>query len=767
LQAAPHSRHGYDIVDPTRISAELGGDAGLDLLSQALAAHEMHLLLDIVPNHMSTHHHNRWWWDVLKNGRSSPYARYFDIDWHPPRQDLHRRVMLPVLGDALDVLLRRDEIRLAGDRGEPMLRYGDQLFPVAPDSLEAGAGPPGAGGLANLLARQHYLLCPWREAARDINYRRFFDINELVGLRAEDETVFADTHRLVLELVADGRVAGLRVDHVDGLRDPSAYLARLREAAPDAYIVVEKIHSQDEPLPHWPVHGTTGYDFIDRFEATYTSGRQESLDSMLDLQARFGGDRTPFPETAYQAKLLVVRAAFASEVQRLARLLQQVCSLRGIEVSLENAAEAVVQLSACHDGYRSYVRPGEPVDAATARHWNAAVRQAEARSPDIDPRIYGVAGEVMTLAVPEEAASEFALRMQQLTGPVAAKGVEDTALYRYTRLLSRNEPGSDPGRQSSDPSDFHAFTSAAARLRPHTMLATSTHDTKRSEDVRARIGLLSQIPRQWRSTVLRWSDHNRRHKQNNLPDPRTEYYLYQTLVGAYPIEVERIQAHMLKAAREAKLNTSWIEPRAAYEAALSRFVTGAMSDGEFMTDLEGFVVELRDAAYGVSLAATLIKLTAPGVPDIYQGCEVWQRTLVDPDNRGSVDYEMRLKLLENVVRMDASDAWKERESGALKVFVIQRVLQLRRERPELFATDATYAGLPVGPSGEALAFSRGAEMVTVARRACAPGVAFGEDRLQLPAGTWHDQLGGMQWSGGTQRTGDVLSTLPVALLVRT
>jgi (1->4)-alpha-D-glucan 1-alpha-D-glucosylmutase len=656
--------------------------------------------------------------------------------------------------------------------------------------------------LDDLLGQQNYRLAYWRTGAEELSYRRFFDIETLAGLRVEDEAVFADTHRLILGLVADGTVDGLRVDHVDGLADPEGYLARLRDATGGGYVAVEKILQADEELPgSWPVAGTTGYDFLNHAGRLFVDPLQEA--AMLGCYIRFTGRQQPYAEVAHAAKHQIMREDLVAEVERLTGLLADVCERhrRHRDHTRRELRDALREIVAAFPVYRTYARAGHPVLAADQARVAAAVDTAWRRRPDLDAELLGFIGELLTGGFPGEAEASFAVRFAQVSAPVMAKGQEDTAFYRHLPLISLNEVGGDPGRfgrassarsdgsdadprtEEDGPEDFHRAMAAAARHWPEAMLTLSTHDTKRSGDVRARISVLSELPEQWESAVARWSDRNEPHKRDIWPDRNAEYLLYQTLVGAWPIGEGRAAAFMQKAAKEAKVHTSWVDPNADYDDALAAFVTAVLADRDFVADLEGFLAEHRIVERGRvnSLAQTALLLTCPGIPDLYQGTELWDLSLVDPDNRRPVDYSRRRALLEGLVHAGPEQALARAEEGGPKLWLIHRVLGHRRRHPQAYGPGSGYEPLDVrGPGARhAVAFERtGGLAVIVPRLAADPGTGEPESRrragdtawpgttVELPGGGWVDVLTGERVAGGSVSVADLLERFPVAVLGR-
>ncbi|MDP9387878.1 MAG: malto-oligosyltrehalose synthase [Actinomycetota bacterium] len=635
-----------------------------------------------------------------------------------------------------------------------------------------------------LLDRQNYRLAYWRTAGRELDYRRFFDISTLVGIRVEDPQVFHDTHALVLGWVRDGVVDGLRIDHPDGLRDPEGYVRRLREASGGAWTVLEKILQPGERLPaRWPVAGTTGYDFLNRVGGLFVDpdGRRP----LLDLYAELTGQPTDFAEVVYDKKHLVLRHILAADLNRLTALFVQVCerNRRYRDYTRHELHEVLREVTACFPVYRTYVGPdGTPAREEDRAYVEAAVDGATARRPDLDAELFAFLRDLLLLrhraaeapglptpADPVEA--ELVARFQQMTGPVMAKGVEDTAFYTFLPLVSLNEVGGHPETWGTSVEDFHRSCEEAQQQWPAGMLATSTHDTKRSEDVRARIHLLSEIPERWSQAVRRWVKGNERHRAGeNLPDANAEYLLYQTLVGAWPLSAERAVAYLEKAAKEAKAHTSWIDPNPAYDTALRHFVEATLGDEGFVAELEAFVAPLVEPGRVTSLAQTLVKLTAPGVPDTYQGTEVWDLSLVDPDNRRAVDYELRRRLLAELDGMPADRILAGSDDGLPKLHVVRAALQLRRRRPAAFAAGTgTYE--PVAARGAAaahvVAFVRGGEVATVVPRlVLGLDGRWGDTALTLPPGAWRNVLTGEDVPGGAVALERLLAPFPVALLER-
>ena len=618
--------------------------------------------------------------------------------------------------------------------------------------------------LDRLLERQNYRMSCWRTAREELDYRRFFDISTLVGLRVEDELVFADTHATVLRWVRQGHLDGLRIDHPDGLRDPEGYLHRLTEATDGAWLVVEKILEPGERLrPTWPVAGTTGYDFLNLVGGLFVDPAGEA--PLSDLMADLAGARPDWAATVAEKKELVLREVLAADVHRLTETFLRVCEAnrRFRDYTRRELAETLRSVIVAFPVYRSYVvADRDHVDADDVAVVEAAVARARDARPDLDADLFGFLADVLLLRVTGRAEADLVMGFQQLTGPAMAKGVEDTAFYTFVRLVSLNEVGGDPGRFGTSVADFHAGCVAAATSWPAGMLATSTHDTKRSEDVRARISLLSEIPGHWAERVARWRLGNERHWGEHDPDPVAEYLLYQTLVGAWPLEEQRAVAYMEKATKEAKVHTSWTDPDPVYDAAVAAFVRGVYADPDFGIDLEGFVARLVEPGRVNGLAQQLLKLTAPGVPDVYQGTELWDLSLVDPDNRRPVDFDERRRALGLV--QHAGDG------AHPKLLVTHRALDLRRRRPDLLGPGASYEPLDAtGASADhAVAFLRGGGCAVVAPRLVLGLAArrWRDTTVELPAGRWRDELTGAEVDGGLVPVAELLVSQSVALLVR-
>ncbi|HUJ14784.1 MAG TPA: malto-oligosyltrehalose synthase [Thermoanaerobaculia bacterium] len=848
LKARKGSAHGYDVVDAFALNPELGTDEDFAALQQEASSRGLGLLIDIVPNHMAASDENAWWMSVLENGPNSRYLHYFDIDWNPftSRGQTVNKILLPILGKPYGEALDAREIQLAFDCDGFFFTYYDRRLPVAPhsysrilrdtvDSLpKEGVGielhdlvvgetnVPNSrflketlwriyeqdrsfhdaldrniaringevDALDDLLDRQWYRLAYWRIASQKINYRRFFDIVDLVGVRVENPEVFEARNRRIFELVQEGKITGLRIDHIDGLYDPIGYLRklqlRLNEAgAPPAtasderrtisfYVVVEKILERCEDLPRdFPVSGTTGYDFLDTLNALFVDS--DGLARLDAFYRSFTGLTKSFAEVCYDKKKQVIEELFSGEMRSLGK------RLSGIAMADRNARDfapvdltaALTEVTACLDVYRTYLREGGPDDADRAALERALACARQHAGTSLDSRLFQFLELVLLMNPHPYLESErdnwlaFVMRWQQFTGRVMAKGVEDTAFYSYNRLLSLNEVGSDPGRDDFDGlKEFHERNRRVQSEWPGTLNATSTHDTKRSEDVRARISVLSEIPDAWTRHVRRWSRMNAHLRSNGVPDPNEELMLYQTLVGMWPLDEEeragvrdRLKQFLEKAAREAKAHTSWVSPDAGYEKALLDFADALLNHQEFCGDFLKF--QKRIAFYGAinALSQVVLKATSPGVPDFYQGSDLFDLSLVDPDNRRAVDYERRSMMLRKMKalgeRLDLATLLRRWHDGRLKMFITWRLLDLRFRRGETFANGAYE---PVDGGRNVCAFRRGGDVLVAVPRFVTEIVKPGV----FPVGeVWS---GNLSCSGRWRNvfSGDTIDTLPLA-----
>lgn len=840
LQAAPHSMHGYDVVDHHRVNEELGGTEAYDRFCLRLGECSLGQVLDIVPNHMAiSGRRNRLWWDVLENGQASGYAMYFDVDWNSPEEKLRNKTLMPILGDHYGRVLMRGEIRVQRHGGEFAVHYFDHIAPLAPESIASLAAKaaqesgseylafladslralPGCDSdsrecmearhrdkevirtlierlsnevpfigeiidkavdsvnrnpdaLHDLLEHQNYRLAYWRTAEQELGYRRFFDVNTLIGLRAENARVFADTHALILTWLREGILDGVRIDHPDGLRDPRQYFDRLRSAAPDVWIVGEKILEHGERLREdWPVDGTTGYDFMNLVNGLFVDSREEA--AFNRIYSQFTNEPTDYAAICRDKKLLIMRDLLGSDVNRLTALFSEVCNVHRDrrDFTRHDIRHAIREVAATFSVYRTYVVPERNEISEDDRTYIAeAIESAKRNRQDLDSELFDFLEDVLVMRVQGKLETEFVMRFQQFTAPVMAKGLEDTVFYSYNRLTSLNEVGGDPSRFGiGDPNVFHAFCIANRRRHPSTMLSTSTHDTKRSEDVRARIDLLSEIPRQWERALNSWAKANHKYKTDGMPGRDTEYLLYQTMIGAWPIPRDRLLPYIEKATREAKSRTSWLDPNEAFENATKRFIEAIYDDREFLAGFEKFVTPLINPGRVNSLAQVLLKLTAPGVPDIYQGSELWDLSLVDPDNRRPVDYDLRRKLLEELSGLTVAEVLKRSDEGLPKLWLTYHALRVRRENPEAFGPQSEYRPLPVtgAKASFALGYLRGDRIaVMVPRLVLKMNASWIDTAFELPEGHWRNALTGGSLSGGIPRLRQVFAEFPVALLIR-
>jgi (1->4)-alpha-D-glucan 1-alpha-D-glucosylmutase len=924
LTARPGSTHGYDVIDHGRLNPELGTESDLDALVAALAARGMGLLLDVVPNHMCiASPANHWWSDVLENGRSSPYAPFFDIDWHPPKSELDEKILLPVLGRQYGRVLEGSEIRIGYAAGAFQAHYGGAVFPIGPrtilpllepivtdlrrthpddhpdvlemesivtatknlptrwetdpekirerqrekeivkrrldalvsasaavrDALERSLaainGEPGKprsfDGLEALLGDQAYRLSYWGVAAEEINYRRFFDINDLAAIRIEEPKVLEAVHEKAFALLRAGKVTGLRIDHVDGLWDPRRYLEDLhgphdgdghgdghRDGEADArpaYVIVEKILTGAEELPEeWPVEGTTGYELLNAINGLFVDPAGLRLIERGYRRLREGTGT--FDDLLYRAKKLILRTAMSSELHVLARRLDRISEQHrwSRDFTASSLHLALGEVIACFPVYRTYVSPDTvTISDGDRLHVLRAVREAKRRNRSTSESIFDFLCDLLLLRDPEGISEadraerrELVMRLQQLTGPVMAKGLEDTVFYRYFPLASLNEVGGRPSAAPVEIDRFHVFCARRAERWPHGLSTTATHDTKRGEDMRARLDVLSEIPRDFLEAVKRWQRMNRRSKplidEARVPGANEEYLIYQTLIGLWPLEAldgelsaeahaaltERLSGYLRKALREAKVHTSWINVNEPYERGCDQFLRQLLArdpaTNPFLADLARFVEGIATAGLCNSLAQLVLKLTVPGVPDLYQGTELWDFTLVDPDNRRPVDYAARRAMLDELRDLQG-DALRARigaararpADGALKLLVAARTLAHRGRHRRLYETGAY---LPLSVEGaqahHVVAFARvgtdGVGSITVARRFFAALEAtgrstgasvWGETHLRLPdelaAGAYReiitdttiapqrDRRSGLPLAG-------ILSMLPVAVL---
>jgi (1->4)-alpha-D-glucan 1-alpha-D-glucosylmutase len=901
FQARAESMHGYDITDHNKLNAAIGSRAEYDAWVAELHARGMGQLLDFVPNHMGIGETlNTWWMDVLENGPSSPYAKYFDVEWRPLKTDLHDKVLLPILGDQYGRVLERGELQVRFDAGAFYLCYYEHEFPIAPGTfrhilqialdhlakykneefyaefqsiltaldylprrtetdpekiaertrekeiikrrlerrcqeapqvqraigqalteINGRAGDPRSfDNLDELLNAQAYRLAFWRVAAEEINYRRFFDINDLAAIRQEEPEVFDATHKFLLDLVGHGAVTGIRIDHPDGLYLPRAYFAKLQERCAEAlgrgtnedgralYLAVEKILTGDEPLRRdWPVHGTTGYEFTTQVTQLLVDQAAEA--AMTNTFRKFVGHSMHYGHLVYAKKRLVMRLSLANDINVLGNMLDRLSEQNRWfrDFTLQALVLAVRETIACFPVYRTYLEPDRPVNDEDRQVIERAISAAKRRNPGIEASVFNFLRDILLLRVPENLEDDaragqthFVLKFQQYTGPIMAKGVEDTAFYIFNRLVALNEVGGEPQRFGSGVEAFHRKNVDRLRDWPASLLTTTTHDTKRSEDTRARMAAISELPDTWRRFVQRARSVNRRLKRRleeaDAPDANEEYLLYQTLLGTWPVDasgaaerkvspeyIERIQQYMQKALNESKLNTSWIQPNDDWLGATRDFVAGILepsAKNRFLPLLYPLAEEIGRIGVINSLSQTLLKLTSPGVPDIYQGTELWDFSLVDPDNRRTVDYASRREIIKGLTSSNPGEMLRHWPDGRLKMFLIQRTLKCRNEQTELFRRGEY---LPMSAKG-ALAgcivgFARklGEQLVIVIAPRLSARVGFPplgdkwqDTTIELPPEVNFPHgidifTGRDMGAGGNQlKMAEVLATLPFALI---
>ncbi|NNB99384.1 malto-oligosyltrehalose synthase [Corallococcus exiguus] len=868
LKATPGSTHGYDCVDHQRLNPEVGTPEDHAALCDTLSEHGLGQVLDVVPNHMGIERDNRLWLDVLENGPSSVYAKFFDVDWRPVKDELADKVLLPILGDQYGIVLERGELKLSYESGAFHLHYYDHRLPVAPrqyatllrhglerlekqlgpesthlvellsvltaldhlplrtevgpakvterhrekevikrrlaavvaDSAELAAyveenlrvfnGTPGNVRsfdlLDALLQNCSYRLAHWRVAGEEINYRRFFDINGLAAIRVEDADVFQEAHQRIFEWLREGRVTGLRIDHPDGLFDPTAYFLDLQERffverararfdsgkkdgdearwpeveallrakwrrevmdTPDSplrkalFVAVEKIQGGRERIPEsWAVHGTTGYRFANAVSGLFVHPAAEA--HLTETYERFAGDTQDFAELVYQKKLLIMRVSMASEINVLAHELNRISEMnrRTRDFTLNSLRRALVEFIALFPVYRTYVDGWRAeLDVRDVQYIEWTLQRAKERNTTTNASIFDFLRDILLGRYPEHVGDDekavmlrFAMKLQQVTGPVMAKGLEDTVFYIYNRLVSLNEVGGEPEHFGMRATTFHLRNQERAERWPASMLTSSTHDTKRSEDVRARINVLTELPEDWREKVRAWADLTRpfvSHLPSGpAPSSNDVYLFFQTVVGAWPMGEQvpegewkefhrRVREYMGKAIKEAKVRTSWTNPDGAYDDAVARFVDACFDPAKgqaFLDDVKAFKRRIERAGQHNALGQLLLKLASPGVVDTYQGCELWDLSLVDPDNRRPVDYALRERLLTALDDAAAKDRpalcarlVKDLDDGQVKLFVLAEALRLRQKYADLCRAGGYEALEPSGPrSPAAVGFAR-------------------------------------------------------------
>jgi len=843
LRPRKGSTHGYDIVDASSLNPALGTPDDFTELQGELDRHGMGLLLDIVPNHMAASHENAWWMSVLENGPQSRYLHYFDIDW---RGD---KVLLPILGKPYGETLESGELKLGFDAEGFFLMYYDKRLPIAPQSYhlvlrECIESLPQEGPaieirdlvsnedsfansrflkdtlwrvqeqspefrqaldaaleklnsdfdlLDRVLDGQWYRLAYWRIASETINYRRFFDVTDLIGLRVENPEVFEMRNRVILQMIADGKVTGVRIDHIDGLFDPINYLTKLQlrlgdpatEERETFYVVVEKILEHGEVLPPaLRCAGTTGYDFLDTVNAVFVD--PAGLASLTEAYQTYTGLTASYEDMVYEKKKQAIDQLFYGEMRALGAHLGTlaVADRNARDFSPSELLAALIEITACMPVYRTYVREAA-MTAGDRAYIDQAIAEARRRAKHVDRRLLHFVERVLLLDPPPYIAGEcdhwleFVKRWQQFTGRVMAKGVEDTAFYNYNRLLSLNEVGGEPGRGGGFDGvrELHERNERMAAAWPNTMNATSTHDTKRAEDVRARISVLSEMPDVWTREARKWSRVNAPLKRDGAPDPNEEWMIYQTLAGMWPLDdaelasvPDRLRMFLEKAAREAKTHSSWLSPNADYEKALQDFATAVIDHPPF---LEGFRrLQKRIAFHGMlnALSQVVLKACSPGAPDFYQGTELWDFSLVDPDNRRPVDYEKRTAMLERM--SPPTTLLRTWVDGRIKLFVTARALAARARHAETFRSGA-YRALETGTEN-AVAFARGEDIVVVVPRLTTRLVkppqfplaeVWGEHALSV-GGRWRNAFTEEVVEGDTLPLREVFAAFPVAILER-
>lgn len=821
LKAVPGSTHGYDVIDPCQLNPEIGTPGDYDALLSTIHRHGMAHILDIVPNHMGVGtNENSWWNSVLEQGEKSPHADVFDIAWDDPaRPSMAGKVLLPILGEPYGQVLGKGQLQLSrGDDGIVYIKYYDRRFPIDPataGSCDIDALNRSAKDLHELLEKQHYRLAYWRTASDEINYRRFFNIDALAALCMERQSVFDATHKFIFELVNSGKVAGLRIDHPDGLYNPREYLQRLQKTytgKPPLYVVVEKILAEGEPLPNdWPVAGTSGYDFLIAVNGIYVD--RDNADHFTAIYDNFIGDDTPFEELVHRNKKRMIEESFEGDLNALTRIADAIAqgSLDTRDFTFHQLHDGLAEMIACFSVYRTYIESAE-VSPRDCQQIEAATSAAQIRAPHLQPEVLHFLRDALLQrkvgADDPQMRLKFAGRFQQLTSPVTAKGIEDTSFYQYHRLISLNEVGGEPGQFGSSPENLHEYLRDRQQTFPRALSPLSTHDTKRSEDVRARINALSELPDDWRVCLADVADLAygfRTPVSGELAPGRTELVLIlQTLLGAWPIEpaadgemaafVDRVQAYLLKALREAKQQTSWTNPNSNYESAVKQYVDQLMALEQFHTVIAPLRNRVTELGLINSISQTVVRLSAPGAPDTYQGTELWDFSLVDPDNRRPVDYDLRRRLLDSLDfngdrASTAVELYQHRRDGRIKLWITALLLRARREHRGLFSGGDYLPVQATGPHAQRVfSFARitaTAAAIVVTSRLVAPlcgsietpatGEVWADTRLNLPERFAHGKLRDL-FTGRlieTEENGrdillkldQALANLPVAVLV--
>lgn len=848
LQAKKDSMHGYDVIDHRQLNTDLGTEQQFLECIQDLKEKKMGLIVDIVPNHIFIGNcENFWWRDVLEKGPYSPYASFFDIDWHPPKKTFENKIFLPILNEPFGTVLENQLIKVEYEKGNFLISLPHLKLPTDPKSwililqplyfevekllkennacvdelknlilslsqlpqndarnysnyeeikkglqillsrypavhdmlmkqlflLNGIKGNPNSfNHLETFLDYQYYRLCYWKVANDEINYRRFFDILDYAAIREEQPEVFEAAHALILSYIKKGWIQGLRVDHIDGLNDPQRYLEDLQTNASKAltYLIVEKILTGNESLQKsWPIQGSVGYDFLNQLNSVFVY--QDHKAAFLEIYHTFTGLSENSAELKYQCKKLILNTVLSSELHLLARRLERLAENHrdSQDFTSESLKNALIEIMASFPVYRSYIRKGE-IHEEDRKYIIVAVARAKKFNPSIDFSVYQFIQSILLQELHNESSEfkinclNFALHFQQVSGPVMAKGVEDTAFYRYFPLASLCEVGGDPGFFGVTVENFHKMNLERWEFFPTSMLATTTHDTKRSEDVRARMNVLSEIPDEWKKTVNKWHQINKSQKTNTneeeIPDKNDEYLLYQTLIGTWPLEdidndlsmqtyTQRISDYMMKVIKEAKIHCSWVNPNEEYETGVKNFIQKILdknSNEAFLDSLNSFCNRIQDYGMLNSLSQILIKFTSPGIPDLYQGNEIWDFSLVDPDNRRAVDFIKRKELLDSLDAACLNEYLKSPKNGKIKLFITQQTLRLRRSLPDLF-TKGCYLPLSIaGPKeNHLIAFARALDekiVIVIASRfftflmkdfsSCSDGRVWKETFVEVP-----------------------------------
>ena len=875
FKAGKGSTHGYDVVDPTILNPELGGESEFEQLIAQIHQHQMGWLQDIVPNHMAYNGQNLWLMDVLENGEDSEFFAFFDINWNQPYEEMQGRVLAPLLGDFYGNALARGEIKLDYNERGLIINYFDLELPVKiesyltfikhhlgvlareigrqhPDFIkllgilyilknipEETKGkerldqinfvksliwevytqnssveeffqknlkefngevdrPESFDLLDRILSEQFYRLSFWKVGAEEINYRRFFTVNELISVKVEELKVFNKTHELIERLVTENKFTGVRIDHIDGLYDPAEYLTRLREKLGDTYITVEKILELTEDLPSdWQIQGTSGYEFLNYVNSVFCNPENER--EFSNIYTRFTGLKPNYNNWVYEKKSLILEKNLAGDLENLAQILKRISShtREGSDFTTYGLKKALFEVLVLFPVYRTYIDENG-ISETDRKYVRESIKAAKKKVPlllnelNFIQKILLLEYEDFRSQTQREEWLHFVMRSQQLTGPLMAKGVEDTLLYVYNRLLSLNEVGGNPSHFGIDLDLFHQFNQNKVKNWQNGMNATATHDTKRGEDIRARLNVLSEIPQEWERQVNQWRETNQSHKQNEIPDANDEYFLYQILLGAFPLEESeranfpnRIKDYILKAVREAKFHTAWLHPDEEYEQGFLNFIDRVLeAKSDFWQQFQPF--HKKVAEYGIynSLSQVLIKNTAPGVPDLYQGAELWELSLVDPDNRRPVDYQKRGEFLQDIKAKIAEDILQltqelieTKENGKIKLFLTHQLLKARKEYSEIFQK-GDYQ--PIETTGKyhnhLIAFTRNYEdktLVAIAPRFLTtivkPGQPLNKEvwedtSLKLAPKNWHNLIDN-QTIAGELTVGKILQHFPVALLI--